>query len=252
MVGWSSYHYQWLSEDFSDFSASLFVQAVNKDPKPYMDFLKHWCEAILEKNEFGFRANDVGPIWMGRRLQTARTSGAYSKIVYAKGGFVLHMLRRMMYDRKTGDERFIKMMHDFVQTHLHKNATTQSFQETVERHMTPEMNLDGNGKMDWFFEQWVYGTEIPSYQLDYSLHPQSDGTVLIKGAVTQKGVSDNFKAQVPVYLTFDKNEAMLGRAVLEGSSTAELFEIKLPRKPDAVGLNSFYDVLADEVVVNGG
>ncbi|MDQ3711093.1 MAG: hypothetical protein M3388_02605 [Acidobacteriota bacterium] len=36
--------------------------------------------------------------------------------------------------------------------------------------MTPKMDVDKNKKMDWFFEQWVYGTEVPAYKLKYSLN----------------------------------------------------------------------------------
>lgn len=48
---------------------------------------------------FGKRANDAGPIWMGLRLNTFKTPGAYNQIVYPKGAYVLHMLRWLMYDR---------------------------------------------------------------------------------------------------------------------------------------------------------
>jgi len=34
----------------------------------------------------------------------------------------------------------------------------------VEKHMTHNMDLDGNHKMDWFFNEYVYGTERPQYQ----------------------------------------------------------------------------------------
>jgi len=27
------------------------------------------------------------------------------------------------------------------------------------------MDLDGNGKLDWFFDEYVYGTEIPHYTI---------------------------------------------------------------------------------------
>jgi hypothetical protein len=37
------------------------------------------------------------------------------------------------------------------------------------------------GKMDWVFNQWVYGTEVPSYQLAFTLKPQSDGSVVMDG-----------------------------------------------------------------------
>ena len=32
------------------------------------------------------------------------------------------------------------------------------------------MDLDGNRQMDWFFDQWVYGTEMPSYKFEYQLN----------------------------------------------------------------------------------
>ena len=48
-------------------------------------------------------------------------------MVYAKGGYVLHMLRSIMNDPTTGDQPFITMMRDFVKTHFNKNASTESF-----------------------------------------------------------------------------------------------------------------------------
>ena len=148
MVGWSSYRDQWLSEGFSDFSASIYLQTVEKDLGRFLYFWETTRKTILEQNRFGVRPNDAGPIWMGLRLNTHKTPEAYNRLVYGKGAFVLHMLRQMMYDRQTGDERFIAMMRDFVQTHLHQNASGQSFQRVVEKHMQPAWDLDGNGSMD--------------------------------------------------------------------------------------------------------
>src|SRR5882762_1827936 len=95
------------------------------------------------------------------RLSTFKESRAYSNVVYSKGGYVLHMLRMMMYDSKTGDQTFKTMMQDFVKSHFNKTATTDSFQAVAEKHMTAQMDLDKNHHLDWFFRQWVYGTEVP-------------------------------------------------------------------------------------------
>jgi len=65
--------------------------------------LEHARERIVEKNEYARRANDAGPVWMGIRLSSTKNSGAYSSVVYRKGGFILHMLRQMMFDSKAGD-----------------------------------------------------------------------------------------------------------------------------------------------------
>jgi hypothetical protein len=246
IVGWASFHDQWLSEGFADFSASLYLQATEPKLDKYLHFWDQNRKTILEKDQFGRRPNDAGPIWMGLRLNTTRTPGAYNRLVYPKGGYILHMLRWMMHDPKTGDQQFIAMMRDFVKTHFHQNASTESFKRLVEKYMKPNMDLDGNQRMDWFFRQWVYGTEVPSYRLDYALAPESDGKVLLKGTVTQSGVSDNFKMLVPIYLDFDGKVMRLGQANLVGNNTTPEFQVKLPQRPRRVLINYHHDVLAVE------
>ncbi len=140
------------------------------------------------------------------------------------------------------------MMRDFVKTHFNQNASTESFKQIVEKHMQPAWDLDGNGRMDWFFNQWVYGTEVPSYRFDYSLTPQNDGKVLLAGSLTQSGVSDNFKMLVPIYLDFDGNLLRLGAANIMGSTTMPELKIVLPQKPKRVLINAHYDVLAFESI----
>ena len=249
MVGWASYHDQWLSEGFADFSASLFLQQT--EPKADK-FLKYWERAqqtILAKNSFGNRPNDAGPLWMGIRLNTFKTAGAYSRLVYPKGGFVVHMLRYLMYDRDTGDKDFIAMMHDFVATYLNQNASTESFKFIVEKHMKPALDLEKNGKMDWFFREWVYGTEVPSYRMDYSLAPEPGGKFMFTAKVTQSGVSDRFLMGVPIYFDFDGHIMRAGSVALLGNMTSSEVKLRLPKKPKRVLLNAMHDVLASEAVV---
>lgn len=251
IVGWSSYHDQWLSEGFADFSAGLFLQYTEPNSDKYLKFWEKHRQRILDKNRFGVRPNDVGPIWMGLRLNTPKAPGAYNQIVYPKGSYVLHMLRWLMYDRKTGDQNFKAMMHDFVKSHYNGNASTESFKAIVEKHMTPDMDLDGNKRMNWFFDQWVYGIEAPRYRLDYSLTPESDGKVTLRGKVTQSDVSPNFKMVVPIYLDFGKGVARLGTILVIGNMTTEEFQVKLPEKPKRVMINYHYDILATESVSAG-
>lgn len=248
IVGWASFHDQWLSEGFADFSAGLFLQYTEKNQDKYLKYWEHQRLAIVEKNEWGNRANDAGPIWMGLRLNTFKTQGAYARLVYPKGGYILHMLRTIMFDRETGDKRFIDMMHDFVKSHFNDNASTESFKRIVEKHMTPQMDLDRNQRMDWFFNEWVYGTELPKYKLEYSLTPDAGGKVMLKLTVSQSGVSDKFKMIVPVYLDFDGKMSRLGEATLTGNTTTKEFKVLLPQKPKRVLINAFHDILATESI----
>jgi hypothetical protein len=98
-----------------------------------------------------------------------------------------------------------KSMHDFVRGYLNRDPSTESFQSIVEQHMKPAMDIERNGRMDWFFREWVYGTEIPSYHMDYTIASERDGKYLFTGKVTQSGVSQDFLMSVPVYFDFDGN-----------------------------------------------
>jgi aminopeptidase N len=249
MVGWATYHDQWLSEGFADFSAGLFLQSTEKKPDKFNEFWERGRKAITEKNQFGNSPNDAGPLWMGLRLNTYKTGRAYQKLVYPKGGYILHMLRQMMWDPKNQDRDFIDLMHDYVKSNEQKNASTEDFRTVVNRHMKKDMDLGGNGKSDWFFRQWVYGTDIPRYRLEYSLSPADGGKLLLTGKVTQSDVSPTFRMPVPVYVEFDEGIFRLGSVVAQGNATAPDFKIMLPRKPKRVLLNANHDILNAENVV---
>ena len=44
--------------------------------------------------------------------------------------------------------------------------------------MTPAMDLEGGRSMEWFFEQWVRGTGIPHYRVEFSTHHTDKGEVV--------------------------------------------------------------------------
>jgi aminopeptidase N len=243
IIGWKTYRDQWMSEGFSEFSASMFAQAVYKNEK-FIEFWKEERELITTKNRTGKRPSEVGGVYMGYRLDTPKTGNVTRAMIYPKGAFILHMLRMMMWDpKKSGDARFSEMMKDFVKTYYNKNVTTQDFWNVVNKHMTSEMNIDGSGNMNWFFTQWVYGTSIPHYKLDYRIDPAEDGQVRLSGRIIQTNVDSTFKMIVPVYADFDGKVTRLGTMAVTGNSTTPAFNIILPRKPKKIMLNYFEDVL---------
>ncbi|HEX5227021.1 MAG TPA: M1 family aminopeptidase [Bryobacteraceae bacterium] len=248
LLGWATYHDQWLSEGFADFSAGLFLEATEKKPDKAEQFWERDRKMILEKNQFGRSANDAGPLWMGFRLDTYKTGRAYRRLVYPKGGYILHMLRRMMWDPQTHDDDFIALMHDFVKTYTDQNPSSEDFLATVNRHVKKSMDVEGNGRLDWFFRDWVYGSEIPSYHMSYSLTP-NQSKFLLAGKITQSGVADNFVMLVPVYVDFDLGPQRIGSASLRGNGSSE-FKVLLPKKPKHILINVNHDVLAAESTVS--
>jgi Peptidase family M1 domain len=247
-VGFASGRDQWMSEGFADFSASLYISMIEKNPKKFLDFWKDERDALLERNAQGFRAIDAGPVTMGYRANNSRTGyDITDRLIYPKGAYILHMIRMMMWDNKTGDQTFRDTMHDFVSTYSGKAATTEDFKAMVEKHMTREMDLDGNHRMDWFFNEFVYGTALPTYKLDSSLGKDVNGDVLFSYKLTQTAVDKKFKMIVPIYLELaDGRIVNLGRARLYGDSS---IEEKSPIKglrdlPRRAIVNYNYDVLA--------
>ena len=243
-VGWASYHDQWLSEGFAEFSAGLFLQqAVGPDwAKDYIEFWERLRKRILEKNNFGVAPNDAGPLWMGLRLASPRSENAYQNVTYPKGAYVLQMLRSLMYNPEDRDQAFIAMMHDFVQSHREKPATTESFKSIAEKHMTKLMDLGGNGRLDWFFDEWVYGTAVPRYHFEYQTTPQDAGKVKLHMTITQSEVDDHFAMLVPVFADFGKGWVRFGQVGVVGNSTRSA-DVILPSQPKKVALNVYKDIL---------
>jgi hypothetical protein len=242
MVGWRTFHDQWLSEGFAEWSAGLYLQLTEKNKDKYAAYWDHARHAVVDKNTYGNRPNDAGPIWMGLRLVSTRNASAYNAVVYRKGGYILHMLRALMYDAKEGDKPFMDMMRDFVQTHMNDSATSESFQRVVEKHIRPVMNLTGDGRLDWFFREWVYGTDLPKYKFDYTIEPK-DGKFLLNGRLTQSEVSANFAMLIPLYAEFDNvGLARIGLITAIGNQSGDV-KVLLPQKPKRVLINAMHDVL---------
>jgi hypothetical protein len=248
MVGWASYHDQWLSEGFAEFSAGLFLEYTQK-PAEAQKFWDRLHAEITEKNGFGNSANDAGPVWLGLRLDTPKTPGAYRRMVYPKGAYILQMIRMLMRDDKTGDQDFSDMMKDYVKTHLYQNATSESFVAVVAKHMKPIMDLDGSHNMDWFKKEWIYGTDLPKYRLDYSLKPADGGKVRMTARLTESDVAPDFVMRVPIYLDFDGRVVRVGTVLMRGNMTTQDILMDLPKRPKRVLLSANHDVLAAETVV---
>jgi Peptidase family M1 domain len=249
LVGFSSYRDQWMSEGFADFSASLFLQSAygDKGNKKFVEFWDHERKSITDRNRFGYRPIDVGPVTMGYRLDNSKVGNVGVDLIYPKGAYILHMLRMMMHSNQTGDQNFKATMQDFVKTYSGRAASTEEFKAIVEKHMTPEMQRIGGNKMDWFFDEYVYGTALPTYRMESSFDKNADGDVVLSMKVTQSGVDDKFRMLVPVYLELANGHiASLGRMTLVGNSSQDA---KVPLKgikdtPHRAVVNYYDDVLA--------
>ncbi len=245
-VGWTSYRDQWMSEGFSELSTSIYVQYVEKDIDKFIKYWDDQRKLIVTPSPAtkGFKPYTIGPLTQGYRLNSGKAGNIYRYMIYPKGAFALHMLRMMMYDHKgnTGDAKFKIMMQDFIKANYNKPVSTNDFQKAVERNITPEMDLDKNKTMNWYFDQWIYGTDVPSYKFEYSLQGNT-----LTGSITQSGVSPNFIMIVPIYADFGNGWQYLASVNLAGNDTLDIGRLNLPKAPKKVAIAALHDILTEKI-----
>jgi aminopeptidase N len=140
------------------------------------------------------------------------------------------------------EQPFMDMMHDFIETHRDAPASTESFKTVVEKHMTKRMDLQLNGRLDWFLAEWVYGTDIPRYQFQYDVQPGDKGGFKARAQITQSEVDEHLAMLVPVFADFGNGMIRPGQVEMIGNSTQRLV-FDMDRQPKKVALNAYKDVL---------
>lgn len=252
IVAWRSYRDQWLSEGFAEYSGLLYTGKRDKDgAKATADMIKARRESLRNtpRTSVGVargRLNDIGPIIQGLRLNSSKSYGAYQTLIYNKGALVLRMLHFLLSHPTTGDDSaFAAMMSDFVEKYRDGAASTDNFRQVANAHFarSPLAQRYGLSNLDWFFQQWIYRTDLPSYTLEYGFKDKPDGSVIISGTVKQDNVPADFFMPLPILLSFDDNREARTTVRALGASTP--FELKLPGRPRKVELDPHSWVLSD-------
>jgi aminopeptidase N len=187
-VSAAAYRDYWLMEALANYSALLYVEK-SKGPHELEFMLESYRQALLQKNENGQTVDSTGPIVLGTRLENSVEPRAWRNITYGKGSWIIHMLRTRM-----GDERFFAMLAALVRRYDHKAISTEEFRELAAEFLPPK---NDDPKLEAFFEQWVYGTGIPSLKLTWALKGKAPNLKLV-GTLTQSGVDRDFTALAPV------------------------------------------------------
>jgi len=233
-VGWKTYHDEWLSEGFAEFSAGLYLRKLEgAKVRGFWDLKRKW---LLDKDSDGHRPVDVGPLWLSAQLPSYMERNLYRILVYDKGAYTLEMLRLLLENPqlREPDQLFIEIMRDFVTTYASKNASTDDFRKMVEKHTKQPM--------DWFFNEWVYGRETPHYDFHYSLQDAGSGKTTLELSVKQSEVSDQFTMRVPIYLHVNGQPRRLGFIPIQGSREVH-GHVTLPLRPEKVTLDEFHSIL---------
>jgi aminopeptidase N len=99
-------------------------------------------------------------------------SAAYQSIVFYKGSMVFRMLRETM-----GRDKFDRLLATFLDTYKGKNASIDDFEKLADK--------ASGENLRYFFAQWVEGTGVPEFTVDYQIIRTRAGKFRTRGTVKQ-------------------------------------------------------------------
>jgi hypothetical protein len=201
VVGSAIYRDAWIEEGMANYLALMYTDAKKPGEHRLASWLEHYRAALITPIPGSTEiVGDAGPLTFGVRLTSSRAQNAYETITYGKGTWVMHMLHEMLRDPGASDPdaRFRELLRTILTDYRFHALTTADFQREVEQRMTPAMDLESTHSMDWFFAQWVRGTGIPHYSVEFQVKPHGK-EYLVTGKLVQTGVEDIFTAAVPLY-----------------------------------------------------
>ena len=99
-------------------------------------------------------------------------SAAYQSIVFFKGSMIFRMLRETI-----GKEDFDRLLATFVQNYKGKNASIDDFEK-----LAVQISQDN---LRYFFAQWIEGTGVPEFTVDYQIIRTRSGKFRTRGTVKQ-------------------------------------------------------------------
>jgi len=203
----------WLNEGFAEYAAGLYFERKYGTAafRSYLDPLMQIAQSA--KGMLGLP-------------DTTNPSALFNfSLMYAKGAAVLHMLRHVL-----GDSLFFKAIHAYANdtTLMYSTATTEDFQNICE--------TVSNTDLDYFFQEWVYGANTPTYVFSWDWNSVGDSSMLTIGIQQPSGRTNPAFFTMPLDVristgTWDTTVSVFNNALVQ------TFRIPFNKKPLSVTLD---------------
>jgi uncharacterized protein YneR len=170
-------------------------------------------------------SHELAHHWFGGAVRP-KSPEDYCFIVEAPAEY----MARTYIRSKTGDDQFFGMLKEFIEKFHLQPAGIEDLKEAAEK---------AYGKsLTWFFDQWVYGTGIPDYKLEYSITPTEAGEFEIIAHIKQS--LWKFRMPIEIIALKEQSSEIFQKFVEHKRS---LFRFKVPYKPDDLLLDPEFKVL---------
>jgi hypothetical protein len=218
IVASGSYHHEWLMEALASYSAILYLET-KIGSKAVATALEAYRQALFRIGPDGETAESEGPVVQGRRLEGSNNPNAFNAVIYGKGTWIIHMLRRRM-----GDERFLKMLAELRRRYEWKTLDTDAFRLLCASFLPPG---SPDPKLENFFDQWVYGTGVPTLRMTFTVKGRP-GAYKLTGTVTQSDVPDDFSVAVPIEIQNGRGKPVVQQVRTDTGAVQFSVNVTLP------------------------
>jgi aminopeptidase N len=217
----SEWPHLWLSEGFATYFAELWAER-SRGRDTLVAHMRSIRERLLADSAVVARR----PV-----IDTAATDvmSLLDANSYEKGGYVLHMARRLL-----GDSAFFRGIRGYYAGHRDGNATSDDLRRALE---------GASGRdLGWFFDQWLRRPGYPELDTRWSYDPREQRVYL---QITQRRRFGNFR--LPLVVELVRKNGSVQRATVEVPAQADsriLVPIDLDAPPTRVNLDPDASLLA--------
>ena len=161
-------------------------------------------------------------------------SAAYQSIIFYKGAMVFRMLRETM-----GKDKFDRLLRSFLDQYRNKSASIDDFER-----LTTQV---AGENMRFFFAQWVEGTGVPQFSVDYQIIRTRAGKFRARGTVKQN--LESLRLPIELMLRAEGNENKTTMVRIDGKSEDFDFESNGPPLEVVVDPNNKILRMSEELKV---
>lgn len=195
----------WLADGLAQFASLLYFDKT----APPAEAQTHIHTALVRA--LGYEGNST--VRQGGTFD--KDSPEYRALVQYKGAYVFRMLQWVV-----GNDTFDKILAQYAQQFQNTPASTDAFEK-----MASDV---AGGDLGYFFEEWVSGSGVPEFKLDYTIYREKNG-YKIDGTVKQD--LDLFRMPVEFQVLTD-GDPEYSRVDVIGESSD--ITVKTDRKPKSI------------------
>ncbi len=183
---------------------------------------------MAERHRMDDQQNYISESWLYKepivRFHHSDKEDMFDSHSYAKGGLVLHMLRKYL-----GDEVFFRGLNIYLKENAFQSVEVHQLRIAMEKASGEDLN--------WFFNQWLLSPGHPKLSVNYSFNPEKSIASVI---ISQTQDENPFR--LPIAIDIYTNDSVRRENVWV-EKRAQTFEFAVDSKPLLINVDAEKNLL---------